>query len=247
MRKFWILFSILIVVLGLGYFINVRNFKSEKMPIVNPDLSAELSPLPSPTPEASPTPDSIPLQYQIAGFSFQSQTPLGNWDALHEEACEEASLILVKYWQTSVALSAQTMENQIQALTSWEDANGYPKDLTAKQLAEVAKSYYDISNAKASYDVSIDSIKKEIAQNHPVIIPAAGRLLGNPYFTPPGPVYHMLVIIGYDQNSFIVQDVGTRRGDHYRYNPTILLNAIHEWTGDPDTIDQGRKAMVVFS
>ena len=246
MRKFWILISIFIIVLAVGYFFGVRNFDSKKAPVANLSVSPDLSTIaPSPTAEPAAA-QLIPSRYEIAGFSFQSQASLGNWDALHEEACEEASLILVKYWNDSKSLSAQTMEDEIQAMIAWENQNGYPQDLTAKQLVKVAQSYYDLKDVKASYDVTVESIETEIAQNHPVVIPAAGRLLGNPYFTAPGPVYHMLVIIGYDANTFIVQDVGTRRGDHYRYNQTILLNAIHEWNGNPDTIGQGRKAMVIF-
>jgi len=247
MRKFWVLISILVIVLAVGYFFGVRNFDSKEEPVANSSVSPDLSSIaPSPTAEPTPVPP-IPSRYEIAGFSFQSQASLGNWDALHEEACEEASLILVQYWNDSKSLSAQTMEDEIQAMIAWENQNGYSQDLTAKQFVLVAKNYYDIASASASYDVTIESIKQEIAQNHPVVIPAAGRLLGNPYFTAPGPVYHMLVIIGYDANTFIVQDVGTRRGDHYRYNQTILLNAIHEWTGDPNTIESGKKAMIVFN
>jgi hypothetical protein len=247
MRKFWILISILIVVLVLGYFINAKSSISQEKPLL--DLTpgtATLEPTPAPSPEETPASVTPPSSYQIIGFSFQSQAPLGNWDTLHEEACEEASLILVKYWETGKSLSAQTMEAEIQKMIAWENQNGYPKDLTAAQEVNLAKSYYNLENVMSSYDVSIDSIKKEIAQNHPVVVPAAGRLLGNPYFTSPGPVYHMLVIIGYDNNNFIVEDVGTRRGDHYRYNQTVLLGAIHEWNGNPDSINSGRKAMIVF-
>ena len=89
-------------------------------------------------------------------------------------------------------------------------------------------------------------IKKEISENHPVILPTAGRLLGNPYFRQPGPIYHMVVAIGYSGNTIIVQDVGTRRGENYKYNENILFNAIHDWTGVPENINSGPKNMLVF-
>ncbi|MGA2667076.1 MAG: C39 family peptidase [Patescibacteria group bacterium] len=242
MKKVIFLFLALVVILAVGLVINYKYGHS------NSNFAASPSPVllssPTPTPEQS-TSSSLPSSYLISGFPFQTQAPLGNWDTLHEEACEEATLILFKYWQTGASLSAQTMENQIQAIVAWENANGYPQDLTSAQLVLVAKDYYQINDLTVNYNVSIESIKREIAQNHPVIVPAAGQLLGNPYYTAPGPVYHMLLIIGYNQNNFIVQDVGTKHGDHYQFNATILYNAIHDWAGRQDNIDSGRKAMII--
>jgi len=57
----------------------------------------------------------------------------------------------------------------------------------------------------------------------------------------------MVVIIGYNEKEFIVQDVGTRKGDHYIYNAQVLFNAIHDWSGEPEAIVRGQKAMLVLS
>jgi hypothetical protein len=65
-----------------------------------------------------------------------------------------------------------------------------------------------------------------------VIIPAAGRLLGNPNFSGQGPIYHMLVVRGFDNKTgeFITNDPGTRKGEGYRYKYSVLINAIHDWS-----------------
>ena len=117
--------------------------------------------------------------------------------------------------------------------------------MTAQETLEMAEEFYNIRDIKVQTDISIKDIKREISQNHLVILPTAGRLLGNPYFRQPGPIYHMVVVIGYNDNTIIVQDVGTKRGDHYEYNEKILYNAIHDWAGSPDNIESGQKAMLV--
>ncbi len=247
-NKFYILMLALIIVLVGGFFINQKFGKAS--PIASSSPSVILSPSPeesaTPMPTPSKTSNTIPSAYLIKNFPFQSQAPLGNWDALHEESCEEASLILVKFWQDGKSLSAQTMEDEIQKIVAWENANGYPQDVTLSQLSQVALDYYGMEKPEADYNITIEDIKKSVAQNRPIIIPAAGRLLGNPYFTAPGPIYHMVVVIGYQGNIIIVQDVGTRRGNNYQYNQEVFYNAIHDWAGSKENITSGRKAMLVF-
>jgi hypothetical protein len=72
------------------------------------------------------------------------------------------------------------------------------------------------------------------------------RLLGNPNFTSPGPLYHNLVLVGYDGDNIITNDPGTKRGEGYVYNINILYNAIHDFPGKPEDIESGKKAMIVL-
>ena len=137
------------------------------------------------------------------------------------------------------------MDDEILKMVDWQVKTwGSHKDLTVKETAEMAKEFYSL-NLTPKYGITIEDIKKQIVQDNPVIIPTAGRLLGNPYFRSPGPIYHMLVVIGYSGNNIIVQDIGTKRGEHYQYNAQVLYNAIHDWNGSPDNIESGRKAMLV--
>lgn len=176
---------------------------------------------------------------------FVSQAPLENWDALHQEACEEASLILVNYYLDRKNITPETMENEIQKLVAWEMQNGYQIDVGTTEILEIAKKVYGLRGRMVT-DVSVDSLKRELAAGHPVIIPAAGQILGNPYFSGDGPPYHMLVVIGYDSRNFITNDVGTRRGAGYKYDYSTLINAIHDWNGSTDTILSGPKRMLVI-
>ncbi len=257
-RKIIYLSLLFIVVLGFGYFINQKYYSSS--PVVS---SPEISPsaiLISPTPipiSITPTAETktsqvedtaIPNSYLIKYFPFQSQAPFANWDELHEEACEEASIILVQWWQNNKSsISAQTMDTEILKLVDYQESNwGSHRDITAGETAELAEDIYSLSLNEKNIS-SIEDIKEEIAQDHPVIVPTAGRLLGNPYFTGLGPIYHMLVVIGYDGKNIIVQDVGTKRGDHYKYNQSVFYNAIHDWNGSYNNIESGKKVMLVLS
>ncbi len=248
-RNLYILIGTLIIVIAVGYFINKKYYSTShtaSSPEISP--SAILS-TPSPTPKESPAPtaQSLPNSYLIKNFPFQPQAPFANWDQLHDEACEEAAVILVQWWQEGKSsISAQTMDDEILKMVDWEIKNwGSHKDLTVKETAEMAKGFYNLT-LTAKYDITIDNIKKEVSQDHPVIVPTAGRLLGNPYFRQPGPIYHMLVVIGYSGNNIIVQDIGTKRGEHYQYNQKVLFNAIHDWNDSPDSIEQGGKAMLIL-
>ena len=119
---------------------------------------------------------------------------------------------------------------------------GFYESITAEQTAQLIRDYYGYK-AEVIYDISVEDIKKELVKGNPVIVPAAGRMLENPYFTPPGPLYHMLLIKGYIQDSFIVNDAGTKRGADYTYPYSVLEKSIHDWNnGD---VENGRRAMIV--
>lgn len=183
---------------------------------------------------------------------FTPQAPFANWDAYHEEACEEASLIMLKYFLDGKKLTPDKAEQEIQNMIAYEIKNyGDYEDTSAQQNADLFYAFYgklsDGKNLKVIYDFSKEDLKKYLSEGNPIIVPAAGRELGNPYFTQPGPVYHNLLLTGYDGNMIITNDPGTKRGKNYRYNINTLYSAIHDFPGNLDDIDQGRKAMIVVS
>jgi uncharacterized protein YvpB len=175
---------------------------------------------------------------------FASQAPLQNWDALHQEACEEASLILVHHFLQGTTIDNERMEIEIQNLVAWEQAHGYKEDVTVTELGQIGQAYYG-HVFEVLDDITVEGLKNILASGQPVIIPAAGRDLGNPYFSGEGPWYHMLVLIGYDENGFITNDVGTKRGASYHYSFDTFLNAIHDWTGVKEEIRQGPRLVLV--
>jgi hypothetical protein len=181
---------------------------------------------------------------------FTSQAPFALWDEIHEEACEEASGVMVAYYLLGKKLTKEIAEQEIQNLVKFENEKlGYYKDTTAQETADIISEFYSLSKIgkklKVVYDFSIDDLKRYLAKGNPIIVPAAGRELGNPYFTPPGPLYHNLVLMGYDGDTVITNDPGTRRGEGYEYDADALYQAIHDFPGKPEDIETGRKAMIV--
>jgi len=54
-----------------------------------------------------------------------------------------------------------------------------------------------------------------------------------------------LALVDIAEGRVVTNDPGTRKGEEYQYAPDVLLNAIHDWNGSGDTIEEGRKAMIV--
>jgi hypothetical protein len=178
---------------------------------------------------------------------FSSQAPLGKWDAYHEESCEETSIIMEKYYLDRKKLTPEIAEKEIQAMIAYEKKNyGHFEDSNAQEVVELAHDFYGMDNLKAIYDFSKDDLKRYLSLGKPIIVPAAGRRLGNPNFTAPGPIYHNLVLTGYDGNVIITNDPGTRKGQGYRYNIDVLYDAIHDFPGNLKDMEKGRKAMIIM-
>ncbi|MEK7496957.1 MAG: C39 family peptidase [Patescibacteria group bacterium] len=177
---------------------------------------------------------------------FTPQAPYAKWDALHQEACEEASMIMVaEYFKQNkkLQLPADYAEKEILKLVTWEEKNVYTMDVTASEVVKILKDYFNLEAKVVPYNVSV--LRAALLKKQPVLIPAAGRKLGNPYFHRPGPLYHMLVIKGFQGNEFITNDPGTKRGENFRYTEKILNKAVHDWNGG--AVDKGEQVMIIIS
>lgn len=201
--------------------------------------------------DAEPVPEESVIQEVTLPTSaylevpFTVQAPDGNWDNPFQEACEEASVIMVDYFLRGSTLSPEQAKREIVQLTTWEEANRYKYDVSLEELAQIVRDYYGY-NTRISDNVTKEAIMHEISKGNPVIVPAAGRDLGNPYFSGQGPWYHMLVITGYNWRHFITNDPGTRRGEDYKYKHRTLVDAIHDWTGVKEDIRNGPKRMLII-
>ena len=80
-------------------------------------------------------------------------------------------------------------------------------------IEQALRNLYGFKNIATKRIASAFDITKELSEGRIVIVPTAGRLLKNPHFTASGPLYHMLVIKGFDdaKHTFITNDPGTRR------------------------------------
>lgn len=177
---------------------------------------------------------------------FTSQAPHKNWDEPYQNACEETSLLTVMHYLEDRPFTPELADREILDFTAKTASMGYGPSITMQQLADITNALYPQYEPVLHTDVSIESLQKLIAQGKPVIIPAAGKQLNNPYFSGGGPWYHMLVVTGYDQSYFYTNDVGTGHGERYAYPHDLLVDSIHDWTGVDEHIAEGRKVMMTL-
>ncbi|KKT72779.1 MAG: hypothetical protein UW70_C0100G0009, partial [Candidatus Peregrinibacteria bacterium GW2011_GWA2_44_7] len=185
------------------------------------------------------------------GVLFYSQAPFGNWDMPYQEACEEASLLLAHYYATNQSPTIYEFEQDLLAMVDWEvETFGQYEHTTIEQTAQIAKDYLHHDTVEILDNPTVEQLKAILAEGYPIVAPFAGRYLGNPYFTGEGPVYHMLVIRGYDETHFITNDVGTRHGENFIYSYDVLMNALHDWDDtaatDPEGILEGDKRVLIL-
>lgn len=150
-------------------------------------------------------------------------------------------------------LDAVTANQAVQKLVAWEQANfGFYKHTTVADTARILREYFGFERVEVQYDITLQDLKREVAAGRPVIVPLAGRKVGNIYYRRPGPIYHMLVVRGFtDDGRIITNDVGTQHGENYPYDEEIFFNAIHDALSSGDgtlteeEIERGSKAMIV--
>lgn len=183
----------------------------------------------------------------LLDVTFTSQAPTGDWSLPYKEACEEASIIMVKYFLHSQQLTKDIANKEIVALTKWVEEKGYGLDISAQQTLDTAVSFYGL-HGELFYgeEVTVEKIKQLLNDGYPVIIPAAGRILDNPNYLEPGPVYHMIVIIGYDGSNFITHDPGTQFGANFKYSYQNLYDAIKDCDCARTSNEEVGKAMLIL-
>jgi len=171
--------------------------------------------------------DKLPTKVNL-NVAFATQAPNSDWGLPYQEACEEAALIQARKYFYNEKLDKAIMDVEIKKVVEWETAHfNLYTDTALSEVKRMAEEYFDL-DVEVSEDVSVGNIKKQLALGFLVLAPTAGRELGNPNFKQPGPIYHFVVIRGYKGSNFIVNDVGTRKGEGYVYAAGVLTNAIHD-------------------
>ncbi|MFH1405572.1 MAG: C39 family peptidase [Patescibacteria group bacterium] len=211
----------------------------------DPDVSLE--PPVTSQPSATPEPESYPDSYNLA-VPFTPQAPFSNWEMPYQEACEEASVYMVhKFYEGADEglIEKLRADEDIKKIVEFENVLfGFYEDTTAEQIAMLVEQMYGYTRIQIIENPTVEQIKVQVASGRPVIVPAAGRMLKNPYFTGDGPLYHMLVIRGYTDTQFITNDPGTKHGEEYLYSFDRIMDAIHDWN-DGD-VENGKKVVIII-
>jgi len=188
----------------------------------------------------------IPAELNL-DVPWMSQAPHANWDFPYQEACEEASMIMVDafYEKRSGKLPVDEADSEILKLVDYQNKTlGYYKDTTAEETAQILRDYYNYSDVRVFPVSDPKDIKAVLARGYPVIMPFWGKALDIPNFRNGGPLYHMLVVKGYTGDGhFITGDPGTRLGQDFIYTFENLLESAHDWNGG--NVSEGKKVMIV--
>lgn len=211
-------------------------------PVVQPTSTVPVVPTPPEAPE--PTRDIV--AEKLLAVPFTIQAPTGTWDFVHNETCEEASILMVVdyYRGKKGRIPPEDAERRMQQLIGFQkELFGFFEDTNASQTKRLIEWTYP----KLKVDVvpleGAEQIKRLVAEGTPVIIPADGKALPNPNFRNGGPRFHMLVVRGYTGDKFITNDPGTRLGENFLYTYDGLLNAVHDWNGGD--VPNGERVVLV--
>lgn len=219
-------------------------------PIMPNDITPTSTPTSTKNPDTSPPPAIIELPKELNyDVPFTSQAPFGNWDERHEEYCEEASILMAsRFFEEKPITGPTDADEALIELDNWQMENfGFFESTTAKETAQMAEENFPFLKVEVK-TFSLADTKKELASGNLVVLPALGRELGNPNFTPPGPIYHMLLVKGYlADGRIITNDPGTRKGADYIYSANVLANAVADYDHETKTPDRTKKVMLVIS
>lgn len=216
-----------------------EDFKSTVEPTPKADIVTD-------QPDAEKVAVKLPDQINL-DVPFYPQAPDADWGLPWQEACEEASLTLAYYFVKGEPLSKATFKENILGLVRWQEKNNNGDYIhsNAEQNAEMLKEYFKYDNFEVVENPTLEGMKRALASGYPIVAHFSGRSLNNPFFTAPGPYYHVLVIKGYDGENFIVNDVGTRRGENFLYSYENILSSLHDYDVNKD-INDGLKKIIIL-
>ncbi len=218
--------SVLTFLLGETVFLHFKTPAEPEIPTSEPRQQSE--------PEmGNPERAVPPSAAEEKTIPFIAQAPGGKWDnPIFRDGCEEASMLMAMGWiRDTKSITATDAASDISVLSAFEEKRfGHHEDVSLPEMISVFHEYFGYDIVTLEKNIGLTDLKKELADGNIILVPTYGKALGNPHFTAPGPVTHMIVMTGYDSSTgeFIVNDPGTRHGERYRYAERVLFDAL--WT-----------------
>lgn len=187
--------------------------------------------------------EELPEELNLAA-PFYSQAPFGNWDYPWQEACEEASILLVANAYFEHEWTAEEFNEQILELVDWQ--NDVFGDYWHTDMPQTARMLNEVLGLETVIheDPTLEDVKRLLAKGHLLVMPFDGKAMNNPFFSNGGPEYHVVMVKGYTaDDGIITHDVGTRRGADYVYSWEVLDGALHDYVaGQP--IQEGPRRFI---
>jgi len=183
---------------------------------------------------------------------YIKEVPAGTSGGPWKNACEEASFTMLEQYYTGKKIMNLAAGKAMMTMFFNKEDILYGSNVNSDmaQSKFLINTYTDY-NAKIVESPTLAQIKSEIDAGRPVITPHYGFALHNPNipFLRTGTSYHMEVIIGYDDaaQQFIVNDSGdTVDGQGYRYDYSVLMNSIHDYSYQPKKANGPARAIFTY-
>lgn len=189
----------------------------------------------------------------INNVSFTIQAPFGDWaDLRQQDGCEEAAALMAVEWARGQNF---TKDKALEEITNISDfilkKYGEYRDTSAQDTIDwIFKDYFKYDKVTLVKNVTVNDIIEELTKGNLIITPMNGQMMLNPNYRRPGPPRHMIVIRGFDPvtKELITNDPGTKNGELYRYDATLLYSAIRDYpTGYHEIISKIEKNMIIVS
>lgn len=180
----------------------------------------------------------LPEKAYISGVPFVCQAPHQNaqsWE-YHHASCEEAAVLQALFYaQGKDTIDPNEAHRIFLDMIAWQEKHfGVHKDIHADSVKMLIQGYFGLADDEVVIQrkATLEDLRWWVARGYPVIAPTYGRILRNPYYTPPGPEYHMLTVIGYTPDRLITHDVGTKRGKNFSYENDRFMKSMNREGAD---------------
>src|SRR5690606_7684075 len=105
------------------------------------------------------------------------------------------------------------------------DRYGSFQDTSVADTAQrIFREFFNFDDIEVVTDIGANDIVAALNEGHVVTVGVNARKLGNPWYSEPQPLQHMVLVLGYDPlaDTFVVHDPGTRRGEAMRFDATVF-------------------------
>lgn len=183
------------------------------------------------------------LQRVILPVPYVSQVPDGVWVSPWDEACEEASLLMVQgFYAGATTIGREGAKAEMRKMFAWEQERWKDvEDADAERILVLGDAFS--VGSRVVRDPSAGEIVAELRAGHPVIAVVDMYALWGE--RPAGDGYHVVVVTGHDADKGEFQVMDPAKDDIRWYAASRLMASLHDY--DFKTKEATGPATVLFT